>query len=322
MQRSVPRTPLRFSTQTLLLQLGVVLLVVLLSAAVHAWLTYDRVGSEAENQALTLARTVASDPEVARRRAGHQRRSRALPRRLSWRPVPCRFPPKPARTRTGALFVVITDEDGPPAGAPGPRAARRKGQHRSVRGPVRPGSHHPEHRNAGRIGRSEGSGLRPGQLHRGGRGQRGLLDGNGGPERGPGHRPRGADRRRRPAGRHPGLLPAAPPAAAAHAGAGTGGDQHAGPRPGGSPPGRGRRRHRRLRRRPDQRLQRRRAAPAGAAGPGRHTLGGRPGAGPADRPDPARTGRPPMPSSWWPAAGCWWPTPARPCTGARTWAGW
>ena len=47
--------------ETLLLQLGVVLLVVLLSAAVHAWLTYDRVGSEAENQALTLARTEPPD---------------------------------------------------------------------------------------------------------------------------------------------------------------------------------------------------------------------------------------------------------------------
>src|SRR5687768_16429202 len=64
MQRSASRPPLRFSTQTLLLQLAVVLLVVLFSAAVHAWLTYDRVGSEAENQALTLARTVASDASV------------------------------------------------------------------------------------------------------------------------------------------------------------------------------------------------------------------------------------------------------------------
>lgn len=58
------RTPLRFTTQTLLLQLGVVALVVLLSSAVHAWLTYERLGREAENQALTLARTVASDPAV------------------------------------------------------------------------------------------------------------------------------------------------------------------------------------------------------------------------------------------------------------------
>ncbi|HAP89254.1 MAG TPA: histidine kinase, partial [Arthrobacter bacterium] len=58
------RPAFRFSTQTLLLQLGVVLLVVLLSGAVHAWLVYGRIGDEAENQALTLARTVASDPDI------------------------------------------------------------------------------------------------------------------------------------------------------------------------------------------------------------------------------------------------------------------
>ena len=63
-QRLARRAPLRFSTQTLLLQLGVVALVVLLTSAVHVWLTYDRLGREAENQALTLARTVASDPNV------------------------------------------------------------------------------------------------------------------------------------------------------------------------------------------------------------------------------------------------------------------
>ena len=39
---------MRFSTQTLLLQQGDVLLVVLLSGAVHAWLVYDRIGTEAE----------------------------------------------------------------------------------------------------------------------------------------------------------------------------------------------------------------------------------------------------------------------------------
>ena len=58
------RVSMRFSTQTLLLQLGVVLLVVLLSGTVHAWLVYERIGTEAENQALTLARTVAADPDI------------------------------------------------------------------------------------------------------------------------------------------------------------------------------------------------------------------------------------------------------------------
>ena len=80
MKRPARRPPLRFSTQTLLLQLGVVLLVVLLSGAVHAWLTYERLGREAENQALTLARTVASDPPSGPRCRPSAGRP-ALPRR-------------------------------------------------------------------------------------------------------------------------------------------------------------------------------------------------------------------------------------------------
>lgn len=111
MQALKARTPLRFTTQTLLLQLGVVALVVLLSSTVHAWLTYDRLGREAENQALTLARTVASDPAV-----------RAEVQQISARPGtppaaellagPLMAAAEGARARTGALFVVVTDETG------------------------------------------------------------------------------------------------------------------------------------------------------------------------------------------------------------------
>lgn len=105
------RLPLRFSTQTLLLQLGVVLLVVLLSGAVHAWLTFERLGREAENQALTLARTVASDPSV---RANVQAISRqaGTPPPAVLKAGPLMAVAEGARTRTGALFVVITDETG------------------------------------------------------------------------------------------------------------------------------------------------------------------------------------------------------------------
>jgi len=111
MKRPAPRQPLRFSTQTLLLQLGVVLLVVLLSGAVHAWLTYERLGREAENQALTLARTVASDPAV-------RREVQAISREAGTPSAPVLLAgtlmavAEGARTRTGALFVVITDETG------------------------------------------------------------------------------------------------------------------------------------------------------------------------------------------------------------------
>ncbi|WP_231728537.1 sensor histidine kinase [Arthrobacter sp. EPSL27] len=105
------RPPLRFSTQTLLLQLGVVALVVLLTSAVHGWLTYDRLGREAENQALTLARTVASDPDV---RAQVQQISAlpGTPPAAELLAGPLMAAAEGARTRTGALFVVITDETG------------------------------------------------------------------------------------------------------------------------------------------------------------------------------------------------------------------
>ncbi|TQJ35903.1 sensor histidine kinase [Arthrobacter sp. SLBN-122] len=125
MQRSAPRPPLRFSTQTLLLQLAVVLLVVLLSAAVHAWLTYDRVGSEAENQALTLARTVASDPEVrANVLAISEQPGTPPPAELLAGPL--QSSAEAARTRTGALFVVITDETGIRLAHPDPQRLGEK----------------------------------------------------------------------------------------------------------------------------------------------------------------------------------------------------
>ncbi|WP_309106965.1 sensor histidine kinase [Arthrobacter sp.] len=111
MKRSTTRLPLRFSTQTLFLQLGVVLLVVLLSGAMHAWLTYDRLGREAENQALTLARTVASDPSVRAEVQSISQKEGTPPASVLIK-GPLMAAAEGARNRTGALFVVITDETG------------------------------------------------------------------------------------------------------------------------------------------------------------------------------------------------------------------
>ncbi|MFF2031905.1 ATP-binding protein [Arthrobacter sp. NPDC058192] len=111
MKRRTALPGLRFSTQTLLLQLGVVVLVVLLSGAVHAWLTYDRLGREAENQALTLARTVASDPSV-RADVASISALPAAPPAAELLAGPLMAAAEGARSRTGALFVVITDETG------------------------------------------------------------------------------------------------------------------------------------------------------------------------------------------------------------------
>lgn len=111
MHHSVRTPQMRFSTQTLLLQLAVVLLVVLLSTSVHAWLTYDRVGREAENQALTLARAVAADPSV-RGDVLAISELEGTPPPAKLRTGPLMAAAEATRLRTGALFVVITDETG------------------------------------------------------------------------------------------------------------------------------------------------------------------------------------------------------------------
>lgn len=110
-QRPNRTPPIRFSTQTLLLQLGVVLLVVLLTTAVHAWLTYDRVGREAEHQALTLARAVAADASIQADVLAISARE-GTPPPAELRAGPLMAAAEATRLRTGALFVVITDETG------------------------------------------------------------------------------------------------------------------------------------------------------------------------------------------------------------------
>jgi two-component system CitB family sensor kinase len=77
----------------------------------HAWLTYDRLGREAENQALTLARTVASDPSVRAEVQSISQKEGTPPAAVLVK-GPLMAAAEGARNRTGALFVVITDETG------------------------------------------------------------------------------------------------------------------------------------------------------------------------------------------------------------------
>ncbi|SDQ78774.1 two-component system, CitB family, sensor kinase [Arthrobacter crystallopoietes] len=111
---SSPTRTLRpgFSARMLLMQLGVVALVVLLSAVVYGWLTYERLGDEAEDQALAVARTVAASSDV---RAGVFALADAGPEELAAE-VLAEGELQPlaedVRLRTGALFVVITDDAG------------------------------------------------------------------------------------------------------------------------------------------------------------------------------------------------------------------
>ena len=197
------------------------LLVVLLSSAVHAWLTYDRLGREAENQALTLARTVASDPSV---RAEVQAIS-ALP----GTPPPAELLAGPlmaaaegARTRTGALFVVITDETGIRLAHPD---AERLGEQVSTDPSEALAGKEVTTRNtghAGPLGRRQGPGVRPGLDRRVvGEVSVGYSTETIGQSLARDIVPIAAHGRRRPAGRRAGLLPAAAAAPAADAGAGT-----------------------------------------------------------------------------------------------------
>ena len=147
------RVSMRFSTQTLLLQLGVVLLVVLLSGTVHAWLVYERIGAEAENQALTLARTVAADPDI---RSGVQTISKeeGTPPPDVLASGPLQAAAEAVRLRTGALFVVITDETGLRLAHP---ETARLGERVSTDPSVALGGQEITTRNTGTLGPSAGA---------------------------------------------------------------------------------------------------------------------------------------------------------------------
>lgn len=149
----MPRLAMRFSTQTLLLQLGVVLLVVLLSGAVHAWLVSGRIGNEAENQALTLARTVASDPGI-RSAVEAISKEEGTPPAPVLAAGPVQAAAEAARLRTGAFFVAITDETGLRLAHPDPSLL---GEHVSTDPSVALAGREETTRNTGTLGPSAGA---------------------------------------------------------------------------------------------------------------------------------------------------------------------
>ncbi|MCO4273739.1 ATP-binding protein [Pseudarthrobacter sp. HLT3-5] len=144
---------MRFSTQTLLLQLGVVLLVVLLSGAVHAWLVSGRIGDEAENQALTLARTVASDPHI-RSAVEAISKDEGTPPAPVLAAGPVQAAAEAARLGTGAFFVAITDETGLRLAHPD---LARLGEHVSTDPSVALSGQEETTRNTGTLGPSAGA---------------------------------------------------------------------------------------------------------------------------------------------------------------------
>lgn len=101
----------RFATRALLLQLATVALVVALCTGVYLLLTVQLLKTEAESTALGIARTLAEDPqvktEVARISASDQRPDAEALRHGDLQALSAAV-----MARTGALFVVITDDHG------------------------------------------------------------------------------------------------------------------------------------------------------------------------------------------------------------------
>lgn len=111
--KQVRHTPrLRFSTRVLLLQLGVVFAVVLITAGTLAALTYQRLGEQAEARALAVARAVASSDDVRRETAALATAPASSLTTASLANGPLQQGAQSARERTGALFVVVTDDTG------------------------------------------------------------------------------------------------------------------------------------------------------------------------------------------------------------------
>ncbi|MEJ6548838.1 sensor histidine kinase [Corynebacterium sp. USCH3] len=91
---------MRFSTKVLLLQLLTVVAVVAVCSGIFAWLSVGRLKQEAMSSAVSIARSVAEDPQV-RSGVATGDPDRGLVDLAAG-----------VETRTGALFVVITDADG------------------------------------------------------------------------------------------------------------------------------------------------------------------------------------------------------------------
>ncbi|WP_314097597.1 sensor histidine kinase [Microbacterium foliorum] len=101
----------RFATRALLLQLAAVALVVALCTGVYLALAVQQLRAEAQSTALGIARTLAEDPQV-RTEVARVSASSEPPDAESLRNGDLQRTALDVAARTGALFVVITDEDG------------------------------------------------------------------------------------------------------------------------------------------------------------------------------------------------------------------
>ncbi|MFC4222297.1 sensor histidine kinase [Lysinibacter cavernae] len=102
---------LRFATRAMLLQLGTVALVVALCTGVYLALAMQQLRDASETSALNIARTLAEDPTV-RELVTEFSADPGTPRAADLRDGELQSTAVSLAPRTGALFVVITDDHG------------------------------------------------------------------------------------------------------------------------------------------------------------------------------------------------------------------
>jgi two-component system CitB family sensor kinase len=107
----MPRTRPRFATRALLMHLAAVALVVALCTGVYLALAVQQLRAEAESTALGIARTLAEDPQV-RAEVAAVSASPEEPDAVALRHGELQRISSEVMARTGALFVVITDDEG------------------------------------------------------------------------------------------------------------------------------------------------------------------------------------------------------------------
>ncbi|WP_338743060.1 hypothetical protein [Actinomadura luteofluorescens] len=94
------RPRISFARQVLILQVGVVVVVAVLGYGLVAWMLDGRLRDQYGQRALTVARSVAVDPQIAAAVAAGDPAGLVQDRA------------ERVRVRTGALFVVVTDNRG------------------------------------------------------------------------------------------------------------------------------------------------------------------------------------------------------------------
>ncbi|MDO2933718.1 Spo0B domain-containing protein [Paeniglutamicibacter sulfureus] len=106
-----PKPSRGFAARIMGLQFAVVGMMILAAAAGAMWVTVERVNEQAQERALAIARTLAADPEIRAQVKGHADDDNSLDA-AALRAGYVQRAAEAARTRTGAFFVVVTEDRG------------------------------------------------------------------------------------------------------------------------------------------------------------------------------------------------------------------